>query len=114
MPEAETGGRFVKASGSYPSSEIHLAYDSDEDGKVDLTMTHQDGGGQWWRNRSQPGKLDFEATGIMRGTNTARRQAMIDINRDGEVGWLRGMGKGILCDFGDLRRLHALIHGSTV
>jgi len=78
-------GRFVKASGTYPSSEIHLAYDSDEDGKVDLTMTYQDGGGQWWLNRSQPGKLDFQATDITRGTNTARRQAMIDINRDGRL-----------------------------
>jgi hypothetical protein len=94
-------GRFIKASGAYPSSEIHLAYDSDEDGKVDLTMTYQDGGGQWWRNRSQPGRLDFQATGITRGTNTARRQAMIDINRDGHVDWLRGAGKGILFDFGD-------------
>ncbi len=94
-------GRFVKAPGNYPSSEIHLACDSDEDGKVDLTMTYQDGGGQWWRNRSRPGKLDFQATGITRGTNTARRQAMIDINRDGNVDWLRGMGKGIVFDFGD-------------
>ncbi|MEE8450529.1 MAG: CRTAC1 family protein [Thermoguttaceae bacterium] len=94
-------GRFVKAPGTYPSSEIHLAYDSDEDGRVDLTMTYQDGGGQWWRNRCRPGKLDFQATGITRGTNTARRQAMIDINRDGNVDWLRGMGNGILFDFGD-------------
>lgn len=94
-------GRFVKAPGSYPSSEIHLAYDSDEDGKVDLTTTYQDGGGQWWRNRSVRGNLDFQATGITRGTNTARRQAMIDINRDGKVDWLRGTGKGIHFDLGD-------------
>ena len=94
-------GRFAKAAGTYPSSEIHLAYDSDEDGRVDLTMTYQDGGGQWWRNRCRPGKLDFQPTGITRGTNTARRQAMIDVNRDGNVDWLRGTGKGILFDFGD-------------
>ena len=99
----DSAGRFVKAQGTYPSSEIHLAYDADEDGRVDLTMTSQDGGGQWWRNLSRPGTLDFQPTGITRGTNTARRQAMIDVNRDGNVDWLRGMGRGIVFDFGDGR-----------
>jgi hypothetical protein len=94
-------GRFSRAAGEYPSSEIHLSYDSDEDGKVDLTMTYQDGGGQWWRNRSEPGRLLFEPTGITRGTNTARRQAMIDINRDGNVDWLRGTDSDIQFDLGD-------------
>lgn len=94
-------GHFARAAGTYPNSEIHLCYDSDEDGKVDLTMTYQDGGGQWWRNRSRPGELLFEPTGITRGTNTARRQAMIDINRDGKVDWLRGTDTDIQFDFGD-------------
>lgn len=94
-------GRFRLAPGSYPSTEVHLCYDFDEDGRVDLTMTYQDGGGQWWRNRSRPGVLDFQPTGITRGTNTARRQAVIDINRDGRVDWLRGSGTGIHFDFGD-------------
>jgi catechol 2,3-dioxygenase-like lactoylglutathione lyase family enzyme len=94
-------GRFTRVAGTYPTSEIHLCYDSDEDGKVDLTMTYQDGGGQWWRNQSRPGKLLFEPTGITRGTNTARRQAMIDINRDGKVDWLRGTDTDIKFDFGD-------------
>ena len=94
-------GHFSLAPGVYPSTEIHLAYDSDEDGLVDLTMTYQDGGGQWWRNRSRPGKLDFQPTGITRGTNTSRRQAMIDINRDRHVDWLRGSGAGIHFDLGD-------------
>lgn len=100
-------GRFTLAPGRYPSSEVHLAYDFDEDGRVDLTMTYQDGGGQWWRNRSRcgtssaPGTLDFQPTGITRGTNTARRQAMIDIDRDGRVDWLRGSGTGIHFDLGD-------------
>jgi len=94
-------GRFTLAGGTYPASEIHLCYDSDEDGKVDLTMTYQDGGGQWWRNQSRPGKLLFEPTGITRGTNTARRQAMIDINRDGNVDWLRGTDADIQFDLGD-------------
>jgi len=97
----EGHGRFTRASGTYPTSEIDLCYDSDEDGKVDLTMTYQDGGGQWWRNKSSPGKLLFEPTGITRGTNTARRQAMIDINRDGKVDWLRGTDSDIQFDFGD-------------
>ncbi len=79
-----------------------------------LVSDHYAAHPQWWLNRCQPGKLDFQATDITCGTDTARRQAMIDINRDGHVDWLRGMGKGILFDFGDLRRLHALIHGSTV
>ncbi|MBL7152771.1 MAG: VCBS repeat-containing protein [Phycisphaerae bacterium] len=94
-------GHFARASGKYPRSEIHLCYDSDEDGKVDLTMTYQDGGGQWWRNRSRSDELLFEPTGITRGTNTARRQAMIDINRDGKVDWLRGTDTDIRFDFGD-------------
>lgn len=94
-------GHFTRAAGTYPTSEIHLCYDSDEDGKVDLTMTYQDGGGQWWRNRSRPGELLFEPIGITRGTNTARRQAMIDINRDGKVDWLRGTDADIQFDFGD-------------
>lgn len=94
-------GHFARAAGTYPASEIHLCYDSDEDGKIDLTMTYQDGGGQWWRNRSKPGELLFEPTGITRGTNTARRQAMIDINRDGKVDWLRGTDTDIQFDFGD-------------
>jgi len=94
-------GHFVRAPGIYPDSEIHLCYDSDEDGKIDLTMTYQDGGGQWWRNGSGQGGLFFEPTGITRGTNTARRQAMIDINRDGKVDWLRGTDSDIQFDFGD-------------
>ncbi|UCG56538.1 MAG: CRTAC1 family protein [Phycisphaerales bacterium] len=96
-------GHFAKASGRYPDSEIHLCYDSDEDGKLDLTMTYQDGGGQWWRNRSRLGELLFEPTGITRGTNTSRRQAMIDIDRDGKVDWLRGTDSDIQFDFGDGR-----------
>ncbi|UCE50551.1 MAG: VCBS repeat-containing protein [Phycisphaerales bacterium] len=94
-------GHFVRAPGVYPDSEIHLSYDSDEDGKLDLTMTYQDGGGQWWLNRSRSGTLLFEATGVTRGTNTARRQAMIDINCDGKVDWLRGTDSHIQFDFGD-------------
>src|SRR5262245_3000544 len=37
-------GHFQEAPGSYPPTEIHLAYDINEDGKLDLQMTWQDGG----------------------------------------------------------------------
>jgi hypothetical protein len=97
-------GRFTLAQGDYPRTEIHLAYDSNEDGRVDLTMTFQDGGGKWWLNRSEPGTLRFEGTSIERGTNTARRQAMIDLNRDGHVDWLRGLHSGtVVVEWGDGR-----------
>lgn len=94
-------GRFSLAPGTYPPTEIHLAYDADEDGKVDLTMTFQDGGGKWWLNCSKPGLLRFEGTKIERGTNTARRQALIDLDRDGKVDWLRGAPSRIVVERGD-------------
>jgi hypothetical protein len=94
-------GNFRPAPGEYPATEIHLAYDADEDGRADLTMTHLDGGGKWWLNRSQPGTLKFEATKVERPTNTARRQAMIDLDRDGKADWLRGTPKGIVLDRND-------------
>jgi RNA polymerase sigma factor (sigma-70 family) len=95
-------GNFKLAPGTYPTTEIHLAYDVNEDGLVDLTMTYQDGGGQWWINKSKPGMLDFEAMpATQRGTNTARRQAMIDINRDGKVDWIRGTPPSLIFEHGD-------------
>src|SRR5439155_23073174 len=94
-------GHFTPAAGDYPATEIHLAYDADEDGRADLTMTFQDGGGKWWLNKSKPGRLLFEATKVERPTNTARRQAMIDLDRDGKVDWLRGTPKGVVFDKGD-------------
>jgi hypothetical protein len=94
-------GHIRPAPGSYPPTEIHLAYDADEDGRVDVTMTFQDGGGKWWRNRSKPGTLAFAGTGIERGTNTARRQAMVDLDRDGKVDWLRGAPGRIVVERGD-------------
>ncbi len=94
-------GQFRPAPGVYPPTEIHLAYDQDEDGRVDLTMTFQDGGGKWWLNRSRPGMLQFEPTKIDRGTNTARRQAMIDVNRDGKVDWIRGVPGKLVFDLAD-------------
>lgn len=94
-------GKFAPAPGDYPASEIHLAYDADEDGLADLTVTFQDGGGKLWLNRSKPGALKFEGTKVERPTNTARRQAVIDLDRDGKADWLRGTPKGIVFDRGD-------------
>jgi hypothetical protein len=94
-------GRFTLAPGNYPPTEIHLAYDLDEDGKVDLTMTFMDGGGKWWLNHSKPGLLAFAGTKIERSTNTARRQALIDLDRDGKVDWLRGVPGRIVVERGD-------------
>ena len=95
------GGTFGVAPGSYPSTELHLSYDFDEDGKNDLTMTYVDGGGQWWKNYSSIGSLDIRATDMTRDGNTARTQVLADFNRDGRVDWLRAAPPGIEIDFGD-------------
>ncbi len=94
-------GHFHRASGTFPPTELRLAYDLDEDGKVDLSITYQDGGSQWWLNRSRPGLLQFEPTLIQRKANTARRQAMIDVNRDGRVDWVRGVPGFLAFDLAD-------------
>ncbi len=96
-------GRFSPAPGTWPPTEIHLPYDVDEDGRLDLLMTWQDGGGRWWLNRSEPGKLAFEAGGAAHGTNQARVNVLLDINRDGKVDWIRSAGGAVLFDFGDGR-----------
>jgi hypothetical protein len=94
-------GKFVRAPGSYPATEIHLPCDINEDGKVDLAMTYQDGGGQWWLNQSKPGALDFKATDLLRGGNTDRINVLLDINRDGKNDWIRSQGPGLVFDIGD-------------
>ncbi len=94
-------GHFALAPGDYPKTEIHVPYDIDEDGTLDVSMTYMDGGGQWWLNRSKPGALHFEPTDMKRGGNTCRQQAMIDANGDGFVDWLRGTAPGIVFDLAD-------------
>jgi len=91
-------GHFKEAAGSYPPSEIHLAADIDGDGKLDLQMTWQDGGGKWWINDSTPGRLSFHESNITAGQ--ARANAMIDLNRDGNVDWLHER-PGVTFEFGD-------------
>ncbi|HEY7427060.1 MAG TPA: sigma-70 family RNA polymerase sigma factor [Gemmataceae bacterium] len=94
-------GHFQRAPGTYPASAIHLAYDLDEDGRVDLAMTFRDGGSKWWLNKSRPGTLQFEPTPLQRDTHRGRRQALIDINRDGKVDWIRGIHRAIHLDLAD-------------
>ena len=94
-------GHLAVAPGSYPTTELHLSYDFDEDGKNDLTMTYVDGGAQWWKNYSAPGALDIRATGLTREGNTGRTQVLADFDRDGNVDWLRAAPPGIEIDLGD-------------
>jgi RNA polymerase sigma factor (sigma-70 family) len=94
-------GKFKLAQGTYPTSGIHLAYDLDEDGRVDLSAALQDGGSKWWLNKSKPGMLEFEPTRIERGTGMGRRQALIDIDRDGKVDWVRGVPTLLAFDLAD-------------
>jgi len=94
-------GAFSVAAGSYPSTEIHLDYDIDEDGRSDLSMTFDDGGGQWWRNLSTPGFLDIQPTAVTTAGNSARAQVLADFDRDGRVDWLRAAPPGFQIDLGD-------------
>jgi hypothetical protein len=94
-------GKFTVAGGTHPLSEIHLYYDANEDGLVDLTMTYLDGGGQWWTNGSSAGALDFAETNVTRDTNSSRTQALFDADGDGKVDWLRSAPPGIVFDKGD-------------
>src|SRR6185503_18529093 len=94
-------GRFTPAAGSYPQTEIHLAADINEDGKLDLQMTFQDGGGKWWINESTPGRLSFRESGIIAGQG--RCNALIDLNRDGKVDWLHER-PGVVWELGDGNR----------
>src|SRR5206468_1680830 len=64
-------GHFKEAPGAYPATEIHLAYDINEDGLIDLQMTHQDGGGKWWINESVRGSLRFRETDVTAGQGRA-------------------------------------------
>jgi hypothetical protein len=96
-------GRFSSVADGYPTSEIHIPYDVDEDGLLDLTMTHLDGGGRVWLNASSPGSLDFMETDVTREGNSARVQVMLDVDQDGKVDWLRAseMEDGVIVDLGD-------------
>jgi MYXO-CTERM domain-containing protein len=69
----------------WANTEIHLAYDLDEDGKLDLGITENDGGGRWFMNQSTAGMPAFVKS--MFSDEQSRTQSMIDLNRDGKVDW---------------------------
>jgi hypothetical protein len=92
-------GHFALAGGTYPDREIYLAADINEDGKLDLLVTHQDGAGRWWINQSEKGKLAFIKTEV--GTDRARANAFIDFDRNGRVDWLHENGNGVAFEKGD-------------
>ncbi len=96
-------GKFVQATGDYPTSEIHIPYDVDENGLLDLSMTHVDGGGKWWKNASSPGSVAFTGTDVERDGNTSRIQVVLDVNQDGNVDWIRASETedGVIVDYGD-------------
>ncbi|MGH7435328.1 MAG: FG-GAP repeat domain-containing protein [Polyangiaceae bacterium] len=99
-------GNFTAAGGNCPTTEIHMCLDVDEDGKVDMDMTYTDGGARWWLNQTATGsstlKLTDAGNGDTRGGNQSRSEALVDINRDGKLDWVRGaQGSNFHVDFGD-------------
>ena len=73
----------------YPGGEIRLAYDYDEDGKVDLHCSWHDGGGVLYRNDCRAGSppaWNFRRSGAL--DYFSRASAMADLDRDGNVDYL--------------------------
>jgi MYXO-CTERM domain-containing protein len=99
-------GKFAAAGGTYPTSEIHLCLDVDEDGKVDMDLTYSDGGAKWWLNETAVGSstLSFTDVGAVdtRDGNQSRSEALVDLNKDGKLDWVRSCdGHNFKVDFGD-------------
>ncbi|HLK35561.1 MAG TPA: VCBS repeat-containing protein, partial [Polyangiaceae bacterium] len=99
-------GHFVAAGGKWPTTEIHMCLDVDEDGKVDMDMTYSDGGAKWWFNRTATAGATLQLVdagdGDTRGGNQSRSESLVDLNRDGKLDWVRGaQGSNFHVDFGD-------------
>ncbi len=94
-------GRFRPAEGEYPISEIMLTHDLTGDGRLDIIMNYTDGGAEWWLNRSEPGRLQFENAGIRRGGNMGRIGVLIDIDGNGRLDWIRSHIDNVIIDRGD-------------
>jgi len=75
----------------YPGNEEMIAYDWDEDGRLDMEVTYQDGGGQWWKNFSKPGAWLFKPTPYAFGG--CRMNAVVDLDRDGKADWITSAGE---------------------
>jgi hypothetical protein len=70
----------------WADTEFHIMYDLNEDGKLDLSITENDGGGRWFINQStMPGMPAFMKSNF--SDEQSRTQSMIDLNRDGKVDW---------------------------
>jgi MYXO-CTERM domain-containing protein len=69
----------------WANTEFHIMYDLDEDGKIDLSITENDGGGRWFMNQSAAGMPAFGKSTF--SDEQCRTQNMIDLNRDGKVDW---------------------------
>jgi hypothetical protein len=99
-------GHFSAAGGVYPTSEAHNCLDIDEDGKVDMDATYVDGGAKWWQNLTEVGSptLRLVDSGKLntREGNESREEALVDLNRDGKLDWVRScQGQNFKVDFGD-------------
>jgi FG-GAP-like repeat len=94
-------GHFTLATGTFPKSELLLPADVDNDGKIDFSATYADGGGQWWMMQPMAGLVSFKGSNVIRDGGQARQQALMDVDGDGKIDWLRGAGAGVLIDKGD-------------
>jgi RNA polymerase sigma-70 factor (ECF subfamily) len=85
-------GHFTAVT-SWSPSEIHVPYDLDEDGRLDVVLTENDGGGRWWLGKGSPGAPAFARSTL--ADPQARLQVLLDINRDGKADWIAvGSGSG--------------------
>lgn len=99
---ARNDGQGVFTAAGAPGlalTEIHVACDLHEERRLDLQLTHSDGGGRWFRNVSKAGALSFTPAAPIPGQ--ARENAMIDLDRDGSVDWIHEDGAGLRVEFGD-------------
>ena len=79
----------------YPGGEIRLAYDFDEDGRIDLLAAYGDGLGASYLNACGPGKTPPWRFARRRFLDRfSRAAALADLNRDGRVDYLADTGRG--------------------
>ena len=77
----------------YPGGEIRLAYDFDEDGRIDILASWHDGGGVLYLNRCRPGSPPLRSFRRPRTLDHFNRAcAMADVNRDGISDYLADAG----------------------
>ncbi|HSI33685.1 MAG TPA: VCBS repeat-containing protein, partial [Tepidisphaeraceae bacterium] len=101
LGDGKGGFRAVADSAKLPPTEIHIGADLDGDGRVDLQMTHGDGGGRWYRNASVAGGPIFDPTNNI--APQGRENALIDIDRDGQLDWVHedAREKRVVFELGD-------------